>query len=157
MPPEGPATPRAGSLLHNGTPGRRVEPGTWLPSPRSPVGGVSGAARGDPGWNDEQGAGSGGVPGYDAHSTRPGNSGPVVPTWSPPLVSTRPPIDVDEDINGTGGTGGGGPNDPIARRDRLIHDRLVELPSEALVLNVGCGVVRRFGDSLGATWPPISA
>lgn len=36
------------------------------------------------------------------------------------------------------------PNDPIARRDRFINDALVDLPDDALVINIGCGVVRRF-------------
>jgi SAM-dependent methyltransferase len=32
----------------------------------------------------------------------------------------------------------------MARRDRFINDALGDLPDDALVINVGCGVVRRF-------------
>jgi len=39
------------------------------------------------------------------------------------------------------------PHDPIARRDRFIDDRLAELPETSVVVNVGCGVVRRFEPS----------
>jgi SAM-dependent methyltransferase len=35
-------------------------------------------------------------------------------------------------------------NHPIARRDRFVADQLDELPAGALVVNVGCGTVRRF-------------
>jgi SAM-dependent methyltransferase len=35
-------------------------------------------------------------------------------------------------------------NDAIARRDRFINDRLAELSEDDLVVNVGCGMVRRF-------------
>ena len=35
-------------------------------------------------------------------------------------------------------------NHPIARRDRFIAERIGGLPAGALVLNVGCGTVRRF-------------
>jgi SAM-dependent methyltransferase len=37
-----------------------------------------------------------------------------------------------------------GKHDAIARRDRFINDHLVQLDDDALVVNVGCGVVRRF-------------
>lgn len=39
---------------------------------------------------------------------------------------------------------GGGPNDAISRRDRFINDHLSRLGPDATVVNVGCGVVRRF-------------
>ncbi len=35
-------------------------------------------------------------------------------------------------------------NNAIARRDRFISQQLERLPRDALVINVGCGVVRRF-------------
>jgi SAM-dependent methyltransferase len=35
-------------------------------------------------------------------------------------------------------------NDAIARRDRFINDQLTALAKEDLVVNVGCGMVRRF-------------
>jgi SAM-dependent methyltransferase len=56
------------------------------------------------------------------------------------LVPTAPTAHVDPAPPGHSG----GPNDPIARRDRFIDDRLAQLPDDALVVNVGCGVVRRF-------------
>ena len=36
------------------------------------------------------------------------------------------------------------PHNAIARRDRLIRTLITELPPDALVVNVGCGVIRRF-------------
>jgi SAM-dependent methyltransferase len=38
----------------------------------------------------------------------------------------------------------GGWTNAIARRDDFINERLIQLPEDALVVNVGCGVVRRF-------------
>jgi SAM-dependent methyltransferase len=43
-------------------------------------------------------------------------------------------------------------NDAITRRDRFIDDRLVGLRPDALVVNVGCGVVRRFEPQNGARY-----
>ena len=40
-----------------------------------------------------------------------------------------------------------GANNAIARRDRFIGALIGELPDDALVVNVGCGVVRRFESS----------
>jgi SAM-dependent methyltransferase len=37
-----------------------------------------------------------------------------------------------------------GKNDAIARRDRFINEHLGQLAADSLVVNVGCGVVRRF-------------
>jgi SAM-dependent methyltransferase len=37
-------------------------------------------------------------------------------------------------------------NNPIARRDRFIGRHLAGLPSDSLVINVGCGTVRRFAE-----------
>ena len=39
-------------------------------------------------------------------------------------------------------------NDAITRRDRFINDHLVGLDADSLVVNVGCGVVRRFESDL---------
>ena len=55
------------------------------------------------------------------------------------LVTTPPIVDV-----ATTARSGGRPTDPIARRDRFISEQLGRLSHDALVLNVGCGVVRRF-------------
>ncbi len=41
-------------------------------------------------------------------------------------------------------SGGGGKNGAITRRDRFINEHLERLPEDAIVVNVGCGVVRRF-------------
>lgn len=38
-------------------------------------------------------------------------------------------------------------NNPIARRDRFIGEQLAGLPGGALVVNIGCGTVRRFEGS----------
>jgi SAM-dependent methyltransferase len=47
---------------------------------------------------------------------------------------------------------GGQPTDPIARRDRFIGEQLARLPDQVVVLNVGCGVVRRFEPSGGSRY-----
>ncbi len=43
-------------------------------------------------------------------------------------------------------------NDAITRRDRFINDRLVGLGADSLVVNVGCGVVRRFEPACSARY-----
>ncbi len=60
------------------------------------------------------------------------------------------PMSVDQ-MSGAGGAGGtlatgtaGGWTNAIARRDDFIDQQLGGLPPDALVVNVGCGVVRRF-------------
>lgn len=40
--------------------------------------------------------------------------------------------------------GAGPAKDPIARRDRFINEELGRLPDDVTVVNVGCGVIRRF-------------
>jgi predicted SAM-dependent methyltransferase len=59
------------------------------------------------------------------------------------LVSTPPTVGVVESTAVKSG-GSPTPNDPMARRDRFIIDALGELPHDAMVVNIGCGVVRRF-------------
>ena len=59
---------------------------------------------------------------------------------------------VSKELNGsahghtpvTGRAGGAKRNDAISRRDRFINDHLAALDAGSLVVNVGCGVVRRF-------------
>ncbi len=66
------------------------------------------------------------------------------------------PISVDQTTGAAGGAGGngtlsarraGGWTNAIARRDDFIDQKLAGLPEDALVVNVGCGVVRRFESS----------
>jgi len=58
---------------------------------------------------------------------------------------------VSKQINQTGhghsSKSGGGSNDAIHRRDRFINQQLGRLSEDALVVNVGCGVIRRFAPS----------
>ncbi len=73
-------------------------------------------------------------------------------------MPTPETVDIDEATgpsgNGVRGApparGVGLPNDPIARRDRFINEELDKLPDDVLVVNVGCGVVRRF-EPVGAS------
>jgi len=58
-------------------------------------------------------------------------------------VPTPPTPEVDESTPGKGG-GSANPDDPVAGRDQFISTTLGHLPDDALVINVGCGVVRRF-------------
>jgi SAM-dependent methyltransferase len=46
--------------------------------------------------------------------------------------------------SGNGARPAGGWTNAIARRDDFINEWLVGLPADAVVVNVGCGVVRRF-------------
>lgn len=48
--------------------------------------------------------------------------------------------------------GGAARNDAITRRDRFVNEHLAGLPDEALVVNVGCGVVRRFEPECSARY-----
>jgi SAM-dependent methyltransferase len=45
-----------------------------------------------------------------------------------------------------------GKNDAIHRRDRFINEQLERLDDDALVVNVGCGVIRRFEPSGSARY-----
>jgi SAM-dependent methyltransferase len=48
--------------------------------------------------------------------------------------------------------GRAGKNNAIARRDRFINEHLERLPPDSLVVNVGCGVVRRFEPECSARY-----
>jgi SAM-dependent methyltransferase len=59
------------------------------------------------------------------------------------------PPDGSTGAGGAHGPADSGRNNAIARRDRLITERLSHLATDALVVNVGCGVVRRFESACG--------
>ncbi len=77
-------------------------------------------------------------------SDRPGRAMPDnAPEMESSLVIPDPTVAVATHASPTTGDGPT-PNGPIARRDAFIGEVLARLPDDALVVNVGCGVVRRF-------------
>jgi SAM-dependent methyltransferase len=60
------------------------------------------------------------------------------------------PLSPDDDSHGLS-PGVSNPRNPIARRDRFIRDLIAELPSDSLVVSVGCGMMRQF-ESAGSRY-----